>query len=224
MSIASLWLLTLWLMMPSVYASDTPDAQEKLNALHACRKQPAALERLDCYDRLLTPEQPGSLTGAILKPGYTGEAWKRAFAQEKQRKDNSTRLLITHTEGERPTVIITAPAIGIPPPRPILMFSCIDNITRMQVALVHPLKENDIPVTLNADTRQFRSHWFVRENSLLLEASRGLVGIDEIKRLFGAKTLTIDTGMGGVAGKLAFNTDGLAQAITPLRSACHWAE
>ncbi len=57
----------------------------------------------------------------------------------------------------------------------------------------------------------------------LLESSRGLSGIDEIKQLFGAKTLTVDTGADNAAGKLTFNIDGLARAIAPLRDACHWA-
>lgn len=90
-------------------------------------------------------------------------------------------------------MVITTPAIGHVPPRPVLMFSCVDNITRMQVALMHPLDVHDIAVTLNADNRALRSHWFVRENGTLLESSRGLSGIDEIKQLFGAKTLTVDT-------------------------------
>ncbi len=71
--------------------------------------------------------------------------------------------------------------------------------------------------------RALRSHWFVRENGTLLESSRGLSGIDEIKQLFGAKTLTVDTGADNAAGKLTFNIDGLARAIAPLRDACHWA-
>ncbi|CSG17186.1 type VI secretion-associated protein [Shigella sonnei] len=130
---------------------------------------------------------------------------------------------MTQVPGERPTVVITTPAIGHVPPRPVLMFSCVDNITRMQVALMHPLDVHDIAVTLNADNRALRSHWFVRENGTLLESSRGLSGIDEIKQLFGAKTLTVDTGADNAAGKLTFNIDGLARAIAPLRDACHWA-
>ena len=94
---------------------------------------------------------------------------------------------------------------------------------RMQVALMHPLDVHDIAVTLNADSRALRSHWFVRENGTLLESSRGLSGIDEIKQLFGAKTLTVDTGTDNAAGKLTFNIDGLARVIAPLRDACHWA-
>lgn len=199
------------------------DAQTTVSAMSACRKEPAALERLDCYDRILAPDQPEGFTGALAKARYEGEAWKRAFTQEKQRPDNSTALMMTESPGERPTVIITTPAIGNVPPRPVLMFSCVDNITRMQVALTHPRTENDLDVVLKADDRQFHSHWFIRENGYLLEASRGLSGIDEIKQLFGTRTLTIDTGSDSAAGKLTFNIDGLVKTIAPLRDACHWA-
>ncbi|EIR8815440.1 type VI secretion system-associated protein TagO [Salmonella enterica] len=210
--------------LPGIVVPGVPetDAQATLRAMTACRREPAALERLDCYDKILTPEQPG-FASALVKAKYEGEAWKRAFAQEKQRPDNSTALIMTQSGGERPTVIITTPAIGNVPPRPVLMFSCVDNITRMQVALTHAMTPDSIDVTLTADTRQIRSRWFIRENGTLLESSRGLSGIDEIKQLFGAKTLTIDTGTDSAAGKLTFNIDGLAKTIAPLREACHWA-
>ena len=201
-----------------------PDnTQATVSAMSACRKAPAALERLDCYDHVLAPEQPEGFTHALAKARYEGEAWKRAFTQEKQRPDNSTALMMTRTPGEHPTVIITTPAIGNVPPRPVLMFSCVDNITRMQVALTQSRTENDLNVVLIADNRQLRSHWFIRENGTLLESSRGLSGIDEIKHLFGAKMLTIGTGTDSAAGKLTFNIDGLVKTIAPLRDACHWA-
>lgn len=208
-------------VLPGSVAPET-NAQTTLSAMMACRREPAALERLDCYDHILAPEQHG-FDGALVKASYEGEAWKRAFTQEKQRPDNSSALMMTQSDDERPTVIITTPAIGNVPPRPVLMFSCVDNITRMQVALTHAMTPDDIAVTLTTDNGRFQSHWFIRENGYLLEASRGLAGIDEIRQLFDAKTLTIDTGTDGAAGKLTFNIDGLAKTIAPLRDACHWA-
>ncbi|SRH77963.1 type VI secretion-associated protein [Shigella sonnei] len=174
----------------AVATTTPPDATATLQAMQSCRRESAALERLDCYDRLLAPLSPSGFDGALVKAGFVGEAWTRATEQEKRREGNTTELLVTQVPGERPTVVITTPAIGHVPPRPVLMFSCVDNITRMQVALMHPLDVHDIAVTLNADNRALRSHWFVRENGTLLESSRGLSGIDEIKQLFGAKTLT----------------------------------
>ena len=178
----------------AVATTTPPEATATLQAMQSCRRESAALERLDCYDRLLAPLSPSGFDGALVKAGFVGEAWTRATEQEKHRQGNTTELLVTQVPGERPTVVITTPAIGHVPPRPVLMFSCVDNIT-----------------------------WFVRENGTLLESSRGLSGIDEIKQLFGAKTLTVDTGADNAAGKLTFNIDGLARAIAPLRDACHWA-
>ena len=169
----------------AVATATPPDATATLQAMQSCRQETAALERLDCYDRILAPEQAGFGGAALVKARYQGEAWARATEQEKRRQGNTTELLVTQVPGERPTVVITTPAIGHVPPRPVLMFSCVDNITRMQVALMHPL--------------------------------------DEIKQLFGAKTLTVDTGTDNAAGKLTFNIDGLARVIAPLRDACHWA-
>lgn len=200
----------------------SPDAQATMKAMQFCRHESAALERLACYDHILAPEQTG-FESALVKARYQGEAWTRATEQEKQRSGNTTSLLVTQTPGDRATVVITTPAIGNVPPRPVLMFSCVDNITRMQVAMMHSLETHDIAVTLTADNKTFQSRWFVRENGVLLESSRGLSGIDEITQLFGAKTLTVDTGTNSPTGKLTFNIDGLAQAIRPLREACHWA-
>lgn len=123
-----------------------------------------------CWHRC--PRQ--GLTGRWSKPVLWARPDPRHRAG-KRREGNTTELLVTQVPGERPTVVITTPAIGHVPPRPVLMFSCVDNITRMQVALMHPLDVHDIAVTLNADSRALRSHWFVRENGTLLESSRGAV-------------------------------------------------
>lgn len=42
------------------------------------------------------------------------------------------------------------------------------------------------------DKTRLDAQWFLRENGYLLESSRGLAGIDEIKRLMSAETLTIE--------------------------------
>lgn len=59
----------------------------------------AALERLDCYDRLLAPLSPSGFDGALVKAGFVGEAWTRATEQEKRREGNTTELLVTQVPG-----------------------------------------------------------------------------------------------------------------------------
>ncbi|MFU2315793.1 type VI secretion system-associated protein VasI [Rahnella sp. PCH160] len=206
-------------------------AESTLKAMSACRAEPASLERLDCYDRLLTPVYP-DFSGALVQAKVQGEAWQRAFSQEAQRDDHSTQFLTKLTEGERPSVVITTPALGSLPPRPVLMFSCIDNITRMQIALPKPL--NGQPdITMTTEKIHVNTHWFLRENDSLLESSRGLPGIDEIKQLFGAKTLTVTFNTSGhdvsanknaALSSLTFTISDLEKTLDPMRVACHWAD
>ncbi len=204
---AALWLTGL----PAPQAEG--DAQ-KLALVMRCRNESSPLLRLDCYDHALSSAS-GEKNGQIL----AGPAWQRAMQQEKGRADHSTTFLISEGEGANPQVVLTTPAIGVPPPRPVLMLSCIDNITRLQVALAGP--QRDGAVTLIADHDRFDVQWFLRENGYLLESSRGLAGIDEIKRLMSAQTLTID-GAGSGFPRLTFNISQLTPALKPLRNACHW--
>jgi type VI secretion system protein VasI len=204
-------------------APTQPDAAT-LKAMQACRIEPATLVRLDCYDRVLTPHYPG-FAGALTKAQQQGEAWLRAFDQEAERNDHSTEFLVRQTEGEHPSVIITTPALGNLPPRPVLMISCIDNITRMQIALPEPLK-SEPNLTITTEKIRLNAHWFLRENDSLLESSRGLAGIDEIKQLFGARTLTVsmNSPAGTPINSLTFSIADLESTLKPMRAACHWAD
>lgn len=81
-------------------ATATPsDTVATLQAMQSCRRESAALERLDCYDRILAPEQAGFGGAALVKARYQGEAWTRATEQEKRRQGNSTELLVTQVQG-----------------------------------------------------------------------------------------------------------------------------
>ncbi len=185
-----------------------------------CRSENSALVRLDCYDKALSP-----VNAVDEKRVNAGPAWQRAMNQEKGRTDHSTAFLVTEGEGSNPMVLITTPAIGMPPPRPVLMLSCIDNITRLQIALVGPQKESSVTLIIDKagiiDKTRLDAQWFLRENGYLLESSRGLAGIDEIKRLMSAETLTIE-GANGAFPRLTFTLSQLTPALKPLRNACHW--
>lgn len=202
---------------------DNFPTEATLKAMLTCRAEPASLVRLDCYDHALAPQYPG-FSGALKKAQLQGEAWMRAYNQELQRDDHSTTFITRQTEGERPSVVITTPALGSVPPRPVLMFSCIDNITRMQIALPEPLKSAP-NLSITTEKTHLNVHWFLRESDSLLESSRGLAGIDEIKQLFAAQTLTVD-----IAGQsepslhaMTFAITNLEKTLEPMRAACHWA-
>lgn len=221
--------MTIWLVFSTLLFSGTQSllgmpkladesvSTRQLMAVMACRMENSPLVRLECYDAALSPA-PGE-TKKTISPLFAGPAWQKAIDQEKKRQDHSTTFLVSAGTSDNPVVLITTPAIGIAPPRPVLMLSCIDNITRLQVALSEPQQES--AVTISADSDRFNVRWFLRENGYLLESSRGLAGIEEIKRLMAAKTLTIE-GVDGGLPRLTFNISQLTQVIKPLRNACHW--
>lgn len=189
------------------------------NSVQQCRQISSILERLDCYDKIETQENSPVI---LEEKKITGIEWNRAQNQESQRNSKDLKFILTSTEEPNPSVVITTPALGFPSPRPILMLSCIDNITRLQVTLPKPLdRYTNIGVQLKTERTQFSTHWFIREEGFLLEASRGLNGIKEIQQLFQSQTLKIQF-ENKLFNDLVFNITQLDEVIKPLRAACHW--
>lgn len=208
---------TLWLMA-SVFIAATASAEKQApqalaQALSECRLESSQLIRLACYDKIMADTS----VETQIDSSQMGKAWRQAMEHEMQRTDNSAGFLVTLPETGDYPVIMTIPAIGYAPPRPVMMISCIDNITRLQVAL--PRQQEAGSVMLTTDKTQFTADWFLRENGYVLESSRGLLGIDEIKRLLNGEKLTLKLANND---RLTFNISGISEEIKPLRTACHW--
>ncbi|MFG6653503.1 type VI secretion system-associated protein VasI [Scandinavium sp. M-37] len=222
----STWLLVTALMaqvgqlLPAGEQGVLLDPELEISVTHTmakvtrCREETSPLVRLECYDQALSTP-----TEIAINQTRSGPVWQKAMEQEKGRNSHSTTFLVTQSTGNNPNVMITTPAIGIPPPRPVLMLSCIDNITRLQIALTTQSKDGSVRIA--ADNDRFAAQWFLRENSYLLESSRGLAGIEEIKRLMPATTLTVDSLESGFP-RMTFNITQLTEVVKPLRNACHW--
>lgn len=218
------WSLTILVSLVSFAATSQPQLKDGAGlekSMLQCRNEQSPLLRLACYDNLFKTQDGAAPQAA---ESERSDTVKKALALEKQRESHSTGFLVASAEGAlSPEVIITTPALGTKPPRPVLIFSCQDNITRMQIAFFSPLsnkQESDILLKTNTGV-SFRSHWFIRDNGLLLESSRGLPGISEISRLLNAETLLIESENPALNG-LSFPISGLSKEIAPLRQACRW--
>lgn len=189
-----------------------------LSNAQKCRLEKAPLDRLDCYDNAWQDQNEFQVNTVI----PTGEIWQRAQDNETSRKDDSLTFIVNDvgTEIDR-KVVITTPALGSQPPRPIFMLSCKDNITRMQIILMKPIKGSDLNVKVTADNQENVFKWFIRENGYVIESSRGLDGIAEISALFEATKIQISADNNSFS-PLTFLIRDLKQTIKPLREACHW--
>lgn len=67
----------------AVATTTPPDATATLQAMQSCRRESAALERLDCYDHLLAPLSPSGFDGALVKAGL----WARPGPAPQSRKN-----------------------------------------------------------------------------------------------------------------------------------------
>lgn len=194
-----------WLLIGSLLLSGSNSATEWLSGLSLsqpegdahqlallmnCRSENSPLVRLDCYDNALS-EASGDNPGQV----QAGPAWQRAMAQEKAAAITDG-IPDKRWAGQQPAggadhasdrCAATAASADAELHRQHYPFA--DRLGR-------PAKDG--AVTLMADSDRFNVQWFLRENGYLLESSRGLAGIDEIKRLMSAQTLTIDGTNGGL--------------------------
>lgn len=207
-------LFTLLLVATPAQAED-----ELKQQLEQCQQERSALIRLDCYDNILKAAQHTEPSGQVVR----SEDIAKILLQEQARTEHSTDFIITQAEGViSPQVILTTPALGTKPPRPVLAFSCLDNITRMQIILHEALPVSGRTLTLKTNTGlKLESHWFVRDQGHVLENSRGLPGISQIQKLFHAETLQIESDNPLLNG-LSFKINKLEKEIAPLRQACRW--
>ncbi|WP_156565004.1 type VI secretion system-associated protein TagO [Metakosakonia massiliensis] len=198
------------------------DSAMVLESLSACTHELSALDRLDCYDRILKPQQAIANEAGVIESSKDPN-WQQAFTQEKERQQKAPIFLMNQYSGEIPRIVLTTPAIGRERIRPVLTFSCIDNITRMQIMLPSPMQSKKGALALITDKGSFKARWFVRSEGYVLEASRGLPGIDEIRHLlsFHADRLTVNAEDPVING-LIFDISTLSEAIKPLRAACRW--
>ncbi|EPJ48770.1 MAG: hypothetical protein OFPII_04410 [Osedax symbiont Rs1] len=171
-------------------------------------------------------EQPVTsvvVLNVVSKPKF----WHRVVAQEANRQDSDV-FIGNYTEagssvegGSSNQLILSQSALGTIPPRPILVISCLDNITRLQILLHKPIDEGVTPLNLVIDGKSLPSRWFSESNGYLIRAGRGLPGIEDISAMFLKKSLVIRSKEPGI-DNLSFDLSNLVDDIKPLRKACHW--
>jgi len=210
-----------------VYATD--DVSEQLLL---CRAENSVALRLNCYDKIKLIDLiklPQGLTNIKAHEKQLDHDIKRSSVALKAVELESKRLpfddhfLVMHNIGDiSPEIIITTPAINISDnERPILVFSCVDKITRLQIVLFAPVKHVDKNLELNINNFQLKTDWFIRDSGYLMEYSRGLPSVHLIKKIMQSDVLAVEHVNSTLRGA-TFNVANLAQTIMPLRSACTW--
>ncbi|WP_420745082.1 type VI secretion system-associated protein VasI [Photobacterium damselae] len=206
----------------SISAVASVNSDEVMVQAQHCRSIEANLPRLECFDRVFsTPIKTVPLTkNSVVMP----QSWQWATDSEKNRttavgfyanKGDSV------TEGER--YWLTAPAINkhfAKGKAPVLMLSCIENISRVELVFPEPIQESRVSVSIPG-IPVVTQNWISDDTGYLLRSGRGIPAIEAMKSMLTAPQLILRSNAKDVDG-LAFDTTDLRSVIEPMRKACRW--
>ncbi|KEA65265.1 Type VI secretion protein VasI [Marinobacterium lacunae] len=117
---------------------------------------------------------------------------------------------------------LTAPAVGALPPRPVLMLSCVDDISRVELTLPKAIDIGSLQVVLEADGRRLLSQrWLSDDSGHILRSGRGLPAIAVMQAMLRTGDLRLRANDEAIDG-LRFDARGLSEQIAPLRRQCGW--
>lgn len=178
-----------------------------------CPRIVSNIERLACFDQ------------AAGTPGFTPQ--RQWSAQELEAP--TVRRVLIHETGRAPEdlmfrlrseeggLLISAPAIASVAPHPYLIISCVQNISRLQLVTAQPVDASRVQVQLRGERGATApTPWQVMENGQVLDAGRGLPGIEQIKQLIGAHRIHVESDNPAVDG-LVFDAQGLDPLIDEAR-------
>ncbi|MBB3142575.1 type VI secretion system-associated protein VasI [Halomonas sp. THAF12] len=189
------------------------DQDSRLQAAEACAEQPSRLGRLECYDGLFR-DRPVSADASATR----STLWQAVADQETERGPDDVGVLVRESPDR---VLMSAPALGTLPPRPLLVISCDDAITRFQLHLHEPIEATRAPLRLRGDGVTLDQTWRALDDGHVVSGGRGLPAIGTLKRLLGGESLELGSELPAIDG-LRFDLDGWRAAIEPLRTMCRW--
>jgi len=190
---------------------------QRLDDAQSCVKMTSKLERLYCFDRIFsTPLLVGSSKEKITEHAVVRT---RALDNE-QRRTSETHFLQGQKANNPDNIWLTASAIGALPPRPILMLSCIDGISRVELVLADYVEKNSVLIAINKSLKAGQ-HWISDDSGFVFRSGRGVPSIKRMQEMLAGESFTLHSDLEQF-NDLQFDAQGLRQALKPLRNVCGW--
>lgn len=183
-----------------------------------CRAITGRLERLACFDHVFqTPvDEVASAPKQNVPP-----SWQRAM--QAAGGSDAAMVLVTEGEGKGSNAWVTLKALNRTTrfehdAKPILMMSCIDNLSRVELALPSSVDDARIQVSVaNAPPEYLRSD----DSGVLMSSARGIPAIEMMKSMARAPRLVLRSNAPFADG-LQFDAGELNDALSALRERCGW--
>ncbi|CAH0537433.1 hypothetical protein VMF7928_01107 [Vibrio marisflavi CECT 7928] len=203
-------------------------APQQIAKANQCREINNNLQRLACFDNLFnTPLRPAKADKFNEEKPL---AWQWAISSESNRSnsaDTQGAFLFNQNDTLKlgKHIWLTAPAVNANPrvpgtDQPILMLSCVENISRVELVFPTAINVNKVPVTLLGNPT-ITQQWVSDSSGYVLRTGRGLPAVKLMKSMLSTPRLVMRSSIPELNG-LTFNTSHLSSLIKPMRQACHW--
>lgn len=204
-------------------AANTPVQAGLLDDARKCTSETRRLERLACFDQVfgtpLAEPVAGAVPGTQVNLRPASSRWRQAYAQAEA--DASTGGVQYRDTGQAAGLLVTVPALGAQPPRPLLALQCHNNITELTLMLPEPLEAERVNIGLGTSENTGQNAWRVRDNGYVLSIGRGLPAIRAVKAIERETDIRVFSQNSPIDG-LLFDLTGFGDAIRPLRKRCGW--
>jgi len=200
--------LTLAFLISNACADQLEDAR-------LCTGEPQRLERLSCFDEVFGTPLAASGAEKTAPDARRSERWRQAYASLDA--ENAGAGVLYRNTGRAAGQLVTVPALGVRPPRPLLALQCHNNITELTLMLPEAMDEERIRLGFGRG----QTVWRVRDNGFVLSGGRGLPAIRTVKAMIDGTEARIDSPNSRIDG-LLFDLSGYRRAIEPLRETCGW--
>ncbi|KJG19925.1 hypothetical protein UB37_15940 [Photobacterium iliopiscarium] len=211
------------ILLPSLVSAQ-PDLLITLDQAHQCRDIESKLKRLQCFDEVFdTPMAIKTLAG--LNSVQYPPSWIRAVNSEKSRGSKKGFILNQQDESNKlSSVWLTATATNVSSQSktrgPILMLTCFEKISRVQLILPQPIKAGRVTISIPGSP-VVTQNWISDDSGYLLRSGRGIPAIDAIKAMISAPQLILRSDIAGI-DNVEFDNKNLAEAVKPMREICRW--
>ncbi|MCG9583083.1 type VI secretion system-associated protein TagO [Vibrio tubiashii] len=195
-----------------VSAADTTTTM-LLEKAQQCTSISERLDRLSCFDEAF---QTPTVSNLAVKSDDRPPAWHTAFDSSEGNGPLNVVEKGTEKEGDAWVTVTAMHSDGVP--SPVLMMSCINKISRIELALPQAMEDARIRVSVAGGPNQ---SWRSDDIGVLFSSARGVPAISMMKVMARESRLTLRSNSPVVDG-LQFDTTGLSQALKPLRSRCGW--
>ncbi len=195
--------------------SNAEVSQQQIEQAQQCTNIIGRLDRLNCFDNVFGVTLSEALTTKKTLP----LSWVRAMNAAKSSTSNTSPVV--DGEGDNSNAWIALKANNDKSDgreQPVLLMSCIDNLSRIELALPTSIEDARVRVSIANHPQQM---WRSDDSGVLLSSARGIPAIDLMKSMSRQPFVVIRSNSTAIDG-LLFHTDSLNEHLHLLRDRCGW--